>query len=120
MAKKKKQRSANRGIEPGSLARSSGTTLRTYDVGALPIVNRILERMRLSEIFKQCLPDDDSRTQLPTHRGLLVLLRNILIAREPVYGVGQWASGGVGVVMSPRLRWAGWFRSVRRSRVWWI
>jgi transposase len=92
MAKKKKQRSANRGIEPGRLARSSGTTLRTYDVGALPIVNRILERMRLSEIFKQCLPDDDSRTQLPTHRGLLILLRNILIAREPVYGVGQWAS----------------------------
>ncbi len=48
--------------------------------------------MRLSDILKQCLPDDDPRTQLPTHRGLLVLVRNILSSREPVYGVGQWAS----------------------------
>ncbi len=92
MAKKKKQRSPKRSVEPGHLARSSGKTLRTYDVGALPIINRILERMRLSGILKQCLPADDARTQLPTHRGLLVLVRNFLISREPVYGVGQWAS----------------------------
>ena len=92
MAKKKKQPSAKRPVEPGHLARSSGKTLRTYDVGALPILNRILERMRLSDIFKHCLPDDDSRTQLPSHRGLMVLVRNILVAREPVYGVGQWAA----------------------------
>jgi transposase len=92
MAKKKKQRSTKRSVEPGHLASSSGKTLRTYDVGALPIINRILERMRLSDILKQCLPTDDSRTQLPTQRGLLVLVRNLLISREPVYGVGQWAS----------------------------
>ncbi len=92
MAKKKKQRSAKRSVKPGHLARSSSKTLRTYDVGALPIINRILERMRLSDILKQCLPADDARTQLPTHRGLLVLVRNFLISREPVYGVGQWAS----------------------------
>jgi len=92
MAQKKKQRSTKRSVEPGHLASSSGKTLRTYDVGALPIINRILERMRLSDILKQCLPTDDARIRLPTERGLLVLLRNILIAREPVYGVGQWAA----------------------------
>ncbi len=92
MAKKKKRRSTKRSVEPGHLASSSGKTLRSYDVGALPIINRILERMRLSDILKQSLPDDDPRTQLPTHRGLLVLVRNILSSREPVYGVGQWAS----------------------------
>ena len=92
MAKKKKRRSTKHSVEPGHLASSSGKTLRTYDVGALPIINRILERMRLSDILKQSLPDDDPRTQLPTHRGLLVLVRNILSSREPVYGVGQWAS----------------------------
>jgi transposase len=92
MAKKKKQRSAKRSVEPGHLASSSGKTLRTYDVGALPIINRIMERMRLSDILKQCLPEDDARTQLATHRGLLVLVRNVLVSREPVYGVGQWAS----------------------------
>lgn len=92
MAKQKKRRSTRCSVEPGHLARSSGKMLRTYDVGALPIINRILERMRLSDILKQCLPPDDARTQLATHRGLLVLVRNILIAREPVYGIGQWAS----------------------------
>jgi transposase len=92
MAKKKKQRSAKRSVEPGHLASSSGKTLRTYDVGALPIINRIMERMRLSDILKQCLPEDDARTQLATHRGLLILFRNVLVSREPVYGVGQWAS----------------------------
>jgi len=92
MAKKKKLRSTKRSVEPGHLASSSGKTLRTYDVGALPIINRILERMRLSDILKQCLPADDARIRLPTERGLLVLLRNILVAREPVYGVGQWAA----------------------------
>ena len=92
MAKKKKRRSTKHSVEPGHLASSSGKTLRTYDVGALPIINRILERMRLSDILKQSLPDDDPRTQLPTHRGLLVLVRNILSSREPVYGIGQWAS----------------------------
>jgi transposase len=92
MAKKKKQRAAKSPVEPGHLARAGGFTLRTYDVGALPIINRILERMDLSDILKQCLPEDDVRTELPTHRGLLVLVRNILMAREPVYGVGQWAA----------------------------
>ena len=92
MAKKKKQQATKRAVEPGHLASSGGKALRTYDVGALPIINRILERMRLADILKQCLPADDARTQLATHRGLLVLLRNILMSREPVYGVGQWAA----------------------------
>ena len=92
MAKKRKQGPRKRPVKPGHLARSGGKTLRTYDVGALPIINPILKRMRLSEILGECLPPDDSRTRLSTHRGLLVLVRNILIAREPVYGVGQWAA----------------------------
>jgi hypothetical protein len=84
MAKKKKQSSKKRPLEPGHLASASGMTLRCYDVGALPIINRILERMRLSDILKQCLPTDDSRIQLPTERGLLALACNILVSREPV------------------------------------
>jgi hypothetical protein len=93
VAKKKKQCSRKRPVVPGHLASASDKTLRTYDVGALPIINRILDRMRLSDILRQSLPSDDSRTQLPTSRGLLVLVRNLLMAREPVYGVGQWAAG---------------------------
>jgi transposase len=93
MAKKKKRRPTKRPLEPGRLASSSDKTLRTYDVGALPIINRILERMRLADTLKECLPPDDARTELPTHRALLVLIHNILVAREPIYGVGEWAAG---------------------------
>lgn len=89
---KKKQQAPKQVMKPGHLASVSGKALRTYDVGALPIINHILERMRLADILKRCLPPDDSRTLLATHRGLLVLLRNILMSREPIYGVGQWAA----------------------------
>ena len=81
MAKKKKQRSAKRCVEPGHLASSSGKTLRTYDVGALPIINRIMERMRLSDILEECLPEDgltsstliwtNSTTTRPAYRSMV-------------------------------------------------
>jgi len=66
--------------------------LRSYQVGALPLINRILERMRLEELFQAYLPADDPRCQLPTARALLVLVRNVLMSREPVYAVGGWAA----------------------------
>jgi hypothetical protein len=61
-------------------------------VGALPLVNRLLERMRLEEILSEQLPPDDPRTELPTARALLVLVRNVLLSRQPVYGVAEWAA----------------------------
>lgn len=93
MAQKRKPGPKKRHVQPGHLARAgSGKTLRTYDVGALPIINRVLERLRLSELLTECLPPDNSRSRLSSARALLVLVRNILVAREPVYGVGQWAA----------------------------
>ena len=52
--------------EPGQQAQAPGLTLRSFQVGALPLVNRILERMRLEEFFQEYLPADDPRCQLPT------------------------------------------------------
>ena len=34
-------------LKPGQQSQAPGVTLRSYQVGALPLVNRILERMRL-------------------------------------------------------------------------
>jgi len=76
--------------QPGALARTQGNSLRSYQVGALPIINHFIRRMRLPEILRKFLPNDD-RCSLPTYRAVLVLVRNILISREPMYGVGQWA-----------------------------
>jgi transposase len=80
-------------IRPGQVTRAPGFTLRSYEVGALPLLNRLLERMRLEELLGQYLPRDDSRCVLPTSRVLLVLVRNILVSREPVYAVAEWAAG---------------------------
>jgi transposase len=48
--------------------------------------------MQLRRILGEHLPRDDSRTELPTVTALLVLFANLLMAREPVYGVGEWAA----------------------------
>lgn len=78
--------------EPGQQADAEGFALRSYQVGLLPIVNRLLERMRLREILAEQLPTDDPRTELSTASALLVLVRNVLLSRQPVYGVGEWAA----------------------------
>jgi hypothetical protein len=38
------------------------------------------------------LPQEDRRTKLSPVKALLVLLRNLLVSREPIYGVGEWAA----------------------------
>jgi transposase len=77
----------------GQVAETAGKTLRSYRVGAVPILNHLLRRMNLEEILGRHLPAADGRTKVPTPIGLLLLLRNVLISREPVYGVADWASG---------------------------
>src|SRR5207237_7686743 len=83
---------SKRQVVPGKHAQADGLELRSYDVGALPLLNRIVERMQLRRILGEHLPRDDSRTELPTVTALLVLFANLLMAREPVYGVGEWAA----------------------------
>lgn len=85
-------RRSKRQVVPGKHAQADGLELRSYEVGALPLLNRIVERMQLHRILSEHLPRDDSRTELPTVTALLVLFANLLMAREPVYGVGEWAA----------------------------
>src|SRR4051812_20173549 len=85
-------RRPKREVVPGKHAQADGLRLRSYDVGALPLLNRIVERMQLPRILNEHLPRDDSRTELSTVTSLLVLFANLLMAREPVYGIGEWAA----------------------------
>lgn len=78
--------------QPGHVAQAGGQTLTTTTVGCLPILNRLLERMRLEEFFRKHLKPDGTRTRLPTATALLVLVRSLLMSREPIYGVGEWAA----------------------------
>ena len=49
--------------------------------------------MRLEKLLAEHLPPDDPRSQVPASRVLLTLVRNVLMSREPIYGVGEWAQG---------------------------
>jgi len=73
-------------------ARARGRTLQSATVGALPILNRFLGRMRLEELLRAALPKEDRRTKLSPAKALLLLVRNVLLSREPIYGMGEWAA----------------------------
>jgi transposase len=66
--------------------------LTSRHVAALPVLNRFLQRLRLDEFLRDHLPREDHRSRIPTVTALLVLVRNLLISREPLYGVGEWAA----------------------------
>jgi len=93
MSRKKKSKTCRRGrsAEAGQIAQATEQTLRSYRVGAMPIINRLLDRIGLEKMLPEHLPRDGGRTGVPTATCLMILVRNFLVSREPVYGVGEWA-----------------------------
>src|SRR5450432_3278268 len=76
----------------GATARVAAATLISRRVAALPILDRLLTRLRLEVFLRDHLPREDSRCRVPTATALLILLKNLLISRQPLYGVGEWAA----------------------------
>ena len=77
---------------PGELARAKGRTLSSYRISALPIIERFLERMRLDHFLRSYLPRADRRCRIAPSIGISLLLKNVLLCREPLYGIGEWAA----------------------------
>ena len=89
---KSRQKTSHQDTLPLTDARSKDLTLSSYTIGALPLINRILDRMRLEEIIEDYLKPRGRKPKIPYSKVLLILLRNLLVAREPLYGVGEWAA----------------------------
>jgi hypothetical protein len=64
-------------------------TLRTERLGPLPLVNHFLARLDLAAIVARHVPTDDRRVTMPYADGLGVLLRSIVVEREPIYRQGE-------------------------------
>ncbi len=79
-------------LRPGRVARAAGRTLNSYTIAALPILDRLFDRLGLDSILRDHLPRDDRRSRIPTATGLLLLLKNLRVSREPLYGLGEWAA----------------------------
>lgn len=60
-------------------------SLRTERLGPLPVINLFLERIDLEARLDRFVPTCDRRVRLPYAKALGVLLRSILVEREPIY-----------------------------------
>ena len=67
--------------------------LDSRTLGALPVVNYFLTRMRLAERLARHLPAADARLRLDPAVVLAVVVANIIVAHRPVYALGEWAAG---------------------------
>lgn len=54
-------------------------------MGPLPIVNHFLQRLGMPSLLDKYVPTTDSRCTIPYAKALGVLLRSIIVEREPIY-----------------------------------
>ena len=59
--------------------------LSTERLGFLPLVNHFIARLGLIELLDQYVPTTDRRCAVPHAAALGVLLRSIVVEREPIY-----------------------------------
>ncbi len=65
---------------------ASKFTRRRERLGALPIINHFADRLGLDALLERFVPmSRDPRQKIPPARALGVLLRSILVEREPIY-----------------------------------
>ena len=60
-------------------------------IGALPVVNAVLDRLGFDELLGSYLPEPDSRCALAPATAIGVLVRNLCVSRMPLYGLSSWA-----------------------------
>jgi transposase len=60
-------------------------SLRAERLSALPLINHFIERLELERHLDEFVPTTDRRIRLPYAKALGVLLRSLLIEREPMY-----------------------------------
>lgn len=66
--------------------------LASQQLGALPIVEHFLGRVGLRELLERHLPAGDARVALGAATVIGVIVRNLCVAREPLYGLAEWAA----------------------------
>jgi transposase len=63
----------------------SALALQTERLGPLPLINHFLERLDLEARLERFVPTKDRRIRLPYAKALGVVLRSVLVEREPLY-----------------------------------
>jgi transposase len=61
-------------------------------LGGLPIINHVLDRLGLPALLAGVLPAEDARVKLAPAAAVRVVVTNLVLGREPLYGLGEWAA----------------------------
>jgi hypothetical protein len=61
-------------------------------VGALPVLNHFLARTGLPALLERYLPGDDGRYRLAPATAVGLVVTNLALGRQPLYGLGEWAA----------------------------
>ena len=81
--------------------------LEDESLGPLPLVNHFLARLGLEPLLERHVPTTERRTGLSSAKALGVLLRSIIVEREPIYRhqetVRGFAPGMYGLIEVPQL-----------------
>ncbi len=66
--------------------------LVSHALGGVPIVNYLLDRLGLPRLLAEALGEVDGRTKLAPAAGIRLVITNLVLGREPLYGLGEWAA----------------------------
>jgi hypothetical protein len=72
---------------------SAEFSLETERLGPLPLVNHFIERMGLAGLLEKYVPTTDPRSRVSNAKALGVLLRSIVVEREPIYRAQETVHG---------------------------
>ena len=65
-------------------------SLRSFRLGALPIIDEYIDKLGICDIFARLVPADP-RDKVPVWKSLGIALRNVILERYPLYKIGGWA-----------------------------
>jgi|GEM_PF-4629179 len=61
-------------------------------ISALPVINKFIDRIELKKLLLNCIPSKQNQ-KLSHVDAILIFVRNILLEREPLYKLSEWAAG---------------------------
>ncbi len=61
-------------------------------LGGLPIINAVSDRLGLSALLAAALPEGDARVKVSSAAAIRLVVTNLVLGREPLYGLGEWAA----------------------------
>ena len=66
--------------------------LKSETLDAIPIINHFIKRLNLEDILEQYITYNNMHNSVSPVQSIGILLRNIILGREPVYGLKEWTS----------------------------